>query len=317
MTQKADFPMLSCSGSLACMCLYTKCGQLPSVKVSSSALCIKIARPGVFERWQCHRLVFSVCTWVSGHCTCGPVTEETRQGLCWCVRHQPALALAWMHDSRCCHPIGQGVYSMQWTRQRWGSAPQRPHSFTFCRNMACVSVSGKSVKQRSLFLHNLPPSMDENFLKILFPRSLKVGLVKVSDDIRWVCRHHLETPCILLQPGQHHARWCWWAFSSKSKAHCPRPGYCRSPDFGHNCGATVALLAQGKFIFSNCNGLCVRVYMCACVCNMGVSNPLWSECTWMKTGDTAYIYGEKQMHSENLSCIGVNYQFRRAFPIMA
>ena len=67
---------------------------------------------------------------------------------------------------------------------RDGALLRSDRSFTFCRNVACVSVSGKSVKQRSLFLHNLPPSMDENFLKILFPRSLKVGLVKVSDDIR-------------------------------------------------------------------------------------------------------------------------------------
>lgn len=46
-------------------------------------------------------------------------------------------------------------------------------------------VSGTALK-RSLFLINLPPSIDEFTLRIVFPKAIKIGIAKVSHTIRWV-----------------------------------------------------------------------------------------------------------------------------------
>lgn len=187
---KVGFPKLSFSGSSACIRSYS----VGSYLQSKSAVLLFALRFPVLVVYQ---------------------TDDSAMGLCFCAWVFCAL-YTWIRDwgdealvvlmGKTLIIVGQVVwsstlpsrlqkcvYNTRLKRQRWGSTPQWPHSFTSCCNMACVSFSGKSVKQRSLFLHNLPPSMDENFLKILFPRSLKVGLVKVSDDIRWVCGHLWKT----------------------------------------------------------------------------------------------------------------------------
>lgn len=60
-------------------------------------------------------------------------------------------------------------------------------SFHVCKSWFSAQPIHKEQASRvSLFLHNLPSTMQADMLKILFPCSLKVAIVKVSSEIRWV-----------------------------------------------------------------------------------------------------------------------------------